>query len=77
MSPTKEQIREQVASALAEDIGTGDVTASLISESETVRTQLICRESVVACGRDWVDAVLFIQARSCWFQVYPRMLPRP
>ena len=60
MSPTKEQIREQVASALSEDIGAGDLTASLISKSETVRTQLICREDAVACGRDWVDAVFEI-----------------
>jgi len=60
MSPTKEQIREQVALALSEDIGAGDVTASLISESETVHTQLICREDAVACGQDWVDAVFEI-----------------
>jgi len=60
MSPTKEQIREQVALALSEDIGAGDLTASLISESETVRAQLICREDAVACGRDWVNAVFEI-----------------
>ena len=60
MSPTKEQIREQVALALSEDIGAGDVTASLISESETAHTQLICREDAVACGQDWVDAVFEI-----------------
>lgn len=60
MSPTKEQIREQVALALSEDIGAGDLTALLISESETVRAQLICREDAVACGRDWVEAVFEI-----------------
>ena len=40
-----------------EDIGTGDLTASLISESERARATLICREDAVACGRDWINAV--------------------
>ena len=55
--PSKAQIQDQVALALAEDIGTGDLTASLISESERARATLICREDAVACGRDWIDAV--------------------
>ena len=57
MQPSKAQIQGQVALALAEDIGTGDLTASLISESERARATLICREDAVACGRDWIDAV--------------------
>ena len=55
--PSKAQIQDQVALALAEDIGTGDLTASLISESERARATLICREDAVACGRDWINAV--------------------
>jgi len=57
MKLPKDQIRDQVALALAEDIGTGDLTASLISESERARATLICREDAVACGRDWINAV--------------------
>lgn len=57
MKPSKAQIQGQVAVALAEDIGTGDLTASIISESERARATLICREDAVACGRDWIDAV--------------------
>ena len=57
MQPSKAQIQGQEALALAEDIGTGDLTASLISESERARATLICREDAVACGRDWIDAV--------------------
>ena len=57
MQPSKAQIQGQVALALAEDIGTGDLAASLISESERARATLICREDAVACGRDWIDAV--------------------
>jgi nicotinate-nucleotide pyrophosphorylase (carboxylating) len=55
--PSKAQIQDQVVLALAEDIGTGDLTASLISESERARATLICREDAVACGRDWINAV--------------------
>ena len=57
MKLPKDQIRDQVALALAEDIGTGDLTASLISESERARATLSCREDAVACGRDWINAV--------------------
>lgn len=57
MKPSKAQIQGQVALALDEDIGTGDLTASLVSESERVRASLICREDAVACGRDWINAV--------------------
>ena len=57
IKPSKAQIQGQVALALAEDIGTGDLTASLISESERARATLICREDAVACGRDWINAV--------------------
>ena len=56
-NPSKAQIQDQVALALAEDMGAGDLTASLISESERVRATLICREDAVACGRDWINAV--------------------
>jgi nicotinate-nucleotide pyrophosphorylase (carboxylating) len=57
MKLPKDQIRNQVALALAEDIGAGDLTASLIGESERARATLICREDAVACGRDWINAV--------------------
>jgi len=55
--PSKAQIQDQVALALAEDMGEGDLTASLIGESERARATLICREDAVACGRDWINAV--------------------
>ena len=57
MNPSQEQIHQQVALALSEDIGAGDLTASLISASERVCAKLICRDDAVACGRDWIDAV--------------------
>lgn len=41
--------------ALAEDIGSGDLTASLIPEVETNAT-IISRENAIICGIDWVNA---------------------
>jgi nicotinate-nucleotide pyrophosphorylase (carboxylating) len=47
----------QVAAALAEDIGSGDLTAGLIPEDAQASARVISREAAVLCGRDWFDAV--------------------
>lgn len=52
-----EQIRQQVALALAEDVGSGDVTASLLDPTKTVKARLITREDAVLCGTRWFDEV--------------------
>ena len=49
-------IARQVAAALAEDLGAGDVTAALVPASQQVRAQIIAREPAILCGTDWVDA---------------------
>jgi len=46
---------EQVAAALREDIGSGDVTAQLVPETQRVRGRLITREQAVICGRAWAE----------------------
>jgi nicotinate-nucleotide pyrophosphorylase (carboxylating) len=46
-----------VARALAEDAGSGDVTARLVAEDAEARARVIAREPAVICGRPWVDAV--------------------
>jgi nicotinate-nucleotide pyrophosphorylase (carboxylating) len=51
------EIDAQVAAALAEDVGTGDVTASLIGAQVRARATVIAREPLVLCGREWFDAV--------------------
>lgn len=48
-------IPAQVANALAEDIGTGDVTAALVSSSALASARIITREPAVLCGSAWVD----------------------
>jgi nicotinate-nucleotide pyrophosphorylase (carboxylating) len=56
MSETPSDLAEQVARALAEDIGSGDVTASLVPAARGARATVISRESAVLCGRPWFDA---------------------
>lgn len=50
-------LKETVARALAEDIGSGDVTARLVDAKETSTATVISREQAVICGRPWVDEV--------------------
>ena len=53
----KASIGPAVASALAEDIGSGDLTAALIDAEEMVGATILARESLVLCGQLWVDEV--------------------
>ncbi len=46
-----------VATALQEDIGSGDLTAQLVSAQADASAKVISRESAVICGRPWVDEV--------------------
>ncbi len=50
-------LAEQVARALAEDVGTGDLTAALVPAGRLGRATVITRETAVLCGRPWVDEV--------------------
>jgi nicotinate-nucleotide pyrophosphorylase (carboxylating) len=47
----------QVAAALREDIGAGDVTAALVPAGQQVRGRVIVREDAVLCGSAWVSEV--------------------
>jgi nicotinate-nucleotide pyrophosphorylase (carboxylating) len=49
-------LADQVTRALAEDVGTGDVTAALVPADRGARATVISRESAVLCGRPWFDA---------------------
>lgn len=48
-------IKPSVALALAEDIGSGDITAELIPASQTMHAKVISREDATICGTAWVD----------------------
>jgi nicotinate-nucleotide pyrophosphorylase (carboxylating) len=46
-----------VAAALAEDIGSGDLTAQLVPPGRSGRARVITREAAVVAGRPYVDEV--------------------
>ena len=55
--PNSEYITELVALALEEDVGTGDITAGLISPNCEKRARVITREAGILCGTQFVDGV--------------------
>lgn len=50
-------IDADVDRALAEDVGSGDISARLIPEENTASAQVITRDAGVLCGRPWASAV--------------------
>jgi nicotinate-nucleotide pyrophosphorylase (carboxylating) len=50
-------LEESVRTALAEDIGTGDITARLVPENQQAMATVITREPAIVCGRPWFDEV--------------------
>ncbi|MDX2478357.1 MAG: carboxylating nicotinate-nucleotide diphosphorylase [Gammaproteobacteria bacterium] len=49
-----DEINATVRVALDEDIGSGDLTANLLSDRQA-SAELICREDAILSGRPWVD----------------------
>lgn len=63
-------ITKSVATALAEDIGAGDITAQLIPVDQSAEANVITREDCIFCGRDWVEEVfrqLDSQVQITWY----------
>lgn len=52
-----DDLAETVARALAEDIGTGDLTAALVPADREATATVLTREDMVLCGRAWFDEV--------------------
>ncbi|MCG7984557.1 MAG: carboxylating nicotinate-nucleotide diphosphorylase [Candidatus Thiodiazotropha lotti] len=50
-------ISGQVSQALAEDLGSGDLTAALLPADAVIQAQIISREQAVICGIPWVNEV--------------------
>lgn len=49
---------DNVNTALAEDVGTGDVTGRLVPADQWVKARVIVREEAVLCGAPWFEAVM-------------------
>ncbi|MCX7055944.1 MAG: nicotinate-nucleotide diphosphorylase, partial [Proteobacteria bacterium] len=56
-NPLPADLGQSVAAALAEDIGSGDLTAMLVPASARGQARVISREAAILCGTAWVDAV--------------------
>ena len=54
---TQTDINPIVKLALDEDIGSGDITAALVSRGDAAHATVITREAGVLCGTQFVDAV--------------------
>ena len=50
-------IDEDVCRFLAEDVGTGDLTALVIPEVKQAKATIVTREAMLVCGQAWVNAV--------------------
>src|SRR5438445_6340872 len=64
------EIEKSVSQALGEDIGPGDLTASLIPGEDTATAAVISRENAVLCGTRWFEACfrqLSPQTSISWF----------
>jgi nicotinate-nucleotide pyrophosphorylase (carboxylating) len=51
-----EAIANNVAAALQEDIGSGDLTAQLIPANRQAVASVMCREKAIFCGQAWFEA---------------------
>ncbi|HKA38972.1 MAG TPA: carboxylating nicotinate-nucleotide diphosphorylase [Burkholderiales bacterium] len=52
------EIERNVRTALAEDVGSGDLTAPLVPGGQRVRAAVLCRQKAVLCGQPWFEASL-------------------
>jgi len=54
-APLPQVVTDDVARALAEDLGDGDCTATLVAADTTLNTRVICRENAIMSGRPWFE----------------------
>lgn len=55
--PDNDVVLANIQAALAEDVGSGDITAALIPQDHRAKARVITREQGVLCGQSWVNAV--------------------
>ncbi|WMJ08974.1 carboxylating nicotinate-nucleotide diphosphorylase [Nitrosomonas sp. sh817] len=70
MQDLHDEIRANVQRALQEDIGSGDLTASLIPDDKALQATVISRGNAVLCGTQWFDTCfvsLAVDTEIEWF----------
>jgi nicotinate-nucleotide pyrophosphorylase (carboxylating) len=63
--PSAQDIGNDVARALAEDLGNGDVTAALLPAGAIAMARVITREDAVICGQAWFEACFHALDPAC------------
>ena len=51
----EQEIKNNVATALLEDVGSGDITAGLVPQNAEANASIVCRQRAVICGQAWVN----------------------
>jgi nicotinate-nucleotide pyrophosphorylase (carboxylating) len=51
------ELSNEIARFIAEDVGSGDLTALIIPEFQQATASVITREDMILCGRIWFEAV--------------------
>jgi nicotinate-nucleotide pyrophosphorylase (carboxylating) len=67
--PSVDHIRAHVQASLDEDVGSGDVTAQLLSDDKQGAATVITRESAVLCGQPWFELAFTLtdsRVQVCW-----------
>lgn len=54
----REAFESSIQVALAEDVGSGDLTGKLVPENEWVKARVVVREDAVLCGAPWFEGVM-------------------
>ncbi|TAL56532.1 carboxylating nicotinate-nucleotide diphosphorylase [Pandoraea sp.] len=57
-TPLADALDRNVDSALAEDVGSGDLTGLLVPADEIGKARIIVRDAAVLCGAPWLKAVM-------------------
>lgn len=68
--PTHQEITASVQQALNEDIGHGDITATLIPADSCAKATIISREAAILCGQQWFDRAFTLLGNTikiAWF----------
>lgn len=68
-SALRQLAQSDVARALQEDVGGGDLTAGLVDPTRSAHARILARESAVICGMPWVEETvrqIVPEARLTW-----------
>lgn len=80
MRVNESELKSDVVRALKEDIGTGDITASLLDPNCEVIAEIIAREPMLVCGIPWVNETFGVvdpRIKLEWLVKEAAWLPEP